>query len=72
MHVPVHRRTCLRRVYFLGTHRDVGTLSEGDSLGDIVLAWILQQLHDISIIFNQGGIDSQFPRPSAEYSLRQT
>ncbi|KAI0111991.1 hypothetical protein F4814DRAFT_441208 [Daldinia grandis] len=72
MHVPEHRRTCLKQVYFLGSHGDVGRLSEGASLGDITLAWILQHLRDIGIVFNQDEIDNQFPRPSADYSLTKT
>ncbi|OTB13203.1 hypothetical protein K445DRAFT_304600 [Daldinia sp. EC12] len=71
MHVPKDRQACLKQVYFLGSHRDVGTLSDGGSLGDIVLASILQQLHDVDIKFNCEKIAIQFPRSGTNCPLSE-
>ncbi|KAI1476311.1 hypothetical protein F4774DRAFT_393092 [Daldinia eschscholtzii] len=71
MHVPKDRQGCLKQVYFLGNHCDVGTLSDGGSLGDIILASILQQLHDAGIKFNCEKIAIQFPRSGTNCPLSE-
>ncbi|KAI1097259.1 hypothetical protein F4804DRAFT_183560 [Jackrogersella minutella] len=62
MRVPENRRSCLKQVYFIGSHSDVGKPSVAGSLCDIVLASVLQQLHDLGVCFNDDNVKTWFPR----------
>ncbi|KEY65493.1 hypothetical protein S7711_09284 [Stachybotrys chartarum IBT 7711] len=65
MHVPENRGHVLQQVWFLGSHADIGRDRETGSLGDIILAWILQQLQDIpGMTFKEELLRVRFPRSS--------